>query len=114
MFNFEKLRVWQKAIDFSDEAFEITKKFPKEEILGLTSQFRRASVSIALNIAEGAGRKSEKEFSHFLSMAYGSLCEVVTLLKLCLRRRYISQEIYEHLYEECENMGRMISGLAKR
>ncbi|MEW6556763.1 MAG: four helix bundle protein [Elusimicrobiota bacterium] len=114
MFNFEKLIVWQKAVKFSDEIYEMTKRFPKEEIFGITSQLRRASISIALNIDEGAGRKSKKEFSHFLAMAYGSLCEVITILKICLSRKYIDEKIYVKFYTDGEEIARMISSISKR
>ncbi len=113
MFNFEKLTVWQKAVYFADEIYEFTKQFPKAEIFGITSQLRRASISIALNIAEGAGRKSKKEFSHFLTVAYGSLCEVITILKFCLNRKYIDENAYNKFYSDSEEIARMLSSLSK-
>ncbi|MEW6607714.1 MAG: four helix bundle protein [bacterium] len=112
MFNFEKLEVWQKSVKFTNMVYEITEKFSKDEVFGVTMQLRRASASIALNIAEGSGRKSRKEFAHFLSLSYGSICEVITLLKIGLARNYISQQTYELMYKECEDIARMISGLS--
>jgi len=76
----EKLDVWNKAIEFVVAVYRVTESFPKEEKFGLTSQIRRASVSIPANIAEGAARKSPKEFAHFLSNAQGSASEVETEL----------------------------------
>lgn len=75
MNNFKELVVWQKSIDLSVKIYEIANGFPKEEIYGLSSQIRRCVVSIPSNIAEGAGRNSKKEFSHFLSIALGSSFE---------------------------------------
>ena len=84
----ENLNVWQKAVDFVVEIYKTTEHFPKEERFGLTSQIRRASVSVAANIAEGAVRKSLKEFSHFLSNAEGSASEVETELLIPYRLGY--------------------------
>ena len=81
----ENLNVWKKAVDFVVEVYKTTEHFPKEERFGLTSQIRRASVSVAANIAEGAARKSIKEFSHFLSNAQGSASEVETELLISFR-----------------------------
>ncbi|MCX5785335.1 MAG: four helix bundle protein [Elusimicrobia bacterium] len=112
MFCFEKLLVWQKAVDFAKEIYGVTSAFPKDEIFGITSQLRRASVSVSLNIAEGAGRTSKKEFKHFLSIAYGSVCETATLLKICRELSYINDEQYRGFYNSTEEIGRMISGLS--
>ncbi|MCX5785433.1 MAG: four helix bundle protein [Elusimicrobia bacterium] len=112
MFNFENLIVWRKAVDFSAAIYDLTAKFPKEEIFGVTSQLRRAAVSVASNIAEGAGRKSKKEFIHFLSISYGSLCEVITLLNICLKQNYISQDSYKELYAQSEEIARILNTLS--
>jgi four helix bundle protein len=78
MFNFEKLEVWQKAIDFADLIYANTRGFPAEERFGLTNQMRRAAVSISSNIAEGCSRGSKTDFARFVEIATGSLFEVVS------------------------------------
>jgi len=88
-FSFENLTVWQNSIEFSKNIYELTKYFPKEEFYGLTSQIRRAAVSISLNIAEGKGRYHKKEFIQFLYLARGSLYEVITCPKLSKQLHYI-------------------------
>ena len=80
MQDFKKIFVWQKAFELSKEIYNMTSKFPKEEIYGLTSQIRRASVSISSNIAEGSGRKTKKDFCGFLYYAYGSTKELESQL----------------------------------
>jgi 23S rRNA-intervening sequence protein len=75
MFRFERLVVWHKAIEFADHVYSATKGFPVDERFGLTSQLRRAAVSISSNIAAGSGRPSDKEFARFLEIAYGSVME---------------------------------------
>lgn len=79
-FRFEKLTVWQSARRLCAEIYTATQHFPKDELFGLTSQLRRASVSITANIAEGSGRNSDPDFAHFLEMAYGSAMELAALL----------------------------------
>jgi len=88
-FSFEDLKVWQNAIVFSKNIYELSKSFPREESYGLTSQIRRATLSIALNIAEGKGRYHKKEFIQFLYLARGSLYEVITCIKLAKQLRYL-------------------------
>lgn len=83
--SFKDLIVWQKSLDLVEEIYLITAKFPKEEIYGLTSQMRRASVSIPSNIAEGQRRKNIKEFLQFLRIAYGSASELETQILICKR-----------------------------
>ncbi len=87
----KELKVWQESIDLVSSIYSFTKKFPKDELYGLTSQSNRASVSIPANIAEGAGRNSNKEFVQFLSIAMGSSAEVETLLIISEKQGYISK-----------------------
>jgi four helix bundle protein len=111
MFRFEKLSVWQKAIQFADHIYTISKKFPADERYGLTSQLRRAAVSISSNIAEGSGRSSDKEFAHFIQIAYGSLMEVVSQLQICLRQSLVENPVHEELCGNADELARMLSGL---
>ena len=107
----ENLEVWKKSVDFVVEIYKLTEDFPKEEKFGLTSQIRRASVSIPANIAEGAARTSEKEFLYFLSNAQGSASEVSTEILIAFRLGFLSQENYLNLSPKLDETGRMLSGL---
>lgn len=107
----EQLDVWKKSVDFTVAVYKITDGFPKDERFGLISQIRRASVSIAANIAEGAGRRSDKEFLNFLSMSQGSASEVETELLISFRLDYLSNEDYQNLLLQLDEIGRMITGL---
>ena len=109
----EKLDVWKKSIDFVVTVYRMTENFPSDERFGLTSQIRRASVSISANIAEGAARESDKEFNRFLSIAQGSTSEVETEILIANRLGYISGEHYESLKTALDDIGRMITGLSK-
>ena len=107
----EKLEVWKKAVDFVVEIYKLTEDFPREEKFGLTSQIRRASISIPSNIAEGAARTSEKEFLYFLSNAQGSASEVSTEIVISHRLGFFDEKKYFGLSEKLDEIGRMISGL---
>lgn len=109
----ERLDVWQASIDLVVNVYEETEDFPKEERFGLTSQIRRASVSIAANIAEGAGRDSSKEFAHFLSNAQGSASELATELLIAERLKFLKAERYMILNSKLDGIGRMIFGLSR-
>jgi four helix bundle protein len=110
MFNFEKLSVYQKSIDFVNSTYTITDKWPKTEVFGLSGQFRRAAVSISPNIAEGSGR-TKKDFRHFLDIARSSCYECVALLQIAQSREYLNTEEYEHFYKKLEEISKQISGL---
>jgi len=111
-FHFEKLQVYQKSLDIIDKIYEYTDSLPKEEVYGIRSQFRRAVVSISLNIAEGTAR-SKKDFRRFLDIAYGSICECVTLLAICKRRKYIEEILFFELRTAFSELSKMISGLKR-
>jgi len=113
MFNFEKLETWQKAIDFADLVYSLTRNFPDEEKFGLTSQMRRAAVSISSNIAEGSSRMSRTDYARFLELASGSLFEVVSQSVIGLRQRFLSKASYDQLYAAAEEQSRMLSGLRR-
>jgi four helix bundle protein len=109
---YRDLETWQKAMDLVEEIYKESRSFPKEETYGLTSQIRRAAVSIPSNIAEGQGRDSTVEFLRFLSIAYGSLCELGTQLIIAQRLAYLNQQAYERLEDLVARVGRLIPGLA--
>ncbi len=106
------LDVWIKAVDFVVAIYEVTRAFPAEEKFGLTSQIRRAAVSIPSNIAEGAGRKSDREFLQFLSHSQGSASEVDTQLFIAFRLEFINETDYQSLEKSLDDIGRMITGLS--
>lgn len=108
----ENLEVWKRAIDFVVLIYESTKDFPPDERFGLTSQLRRAAVSIPANIAEGAARKSNKEFLQFLSISQDSTSEVETELLIAKKIGYLNGNKYLLLKDEADNIGRMMIGLA--
>ena len=110
VFRFEELRVYQESLLFIDNIYMISQRFPKEEIFGLTNQFRRAAVSISLNIAEGSSR-TQKDFRHFLDLSRGSCYECVAIITIAKNRKYISGEEFVELYESCNKLARMISAL---
>lgn len=107
------LDVWKKSIDFVTEIYKITFQFPEEEKFGLTSQIRRASISIASNIAEGAARKGKTEFKHFLYIALSSAAELETQIIISQNLDYISKENYKLLLERLNTISKMIYGLIK-
>ncbi len=109
---YSELIAWQKAMDLTQETYTATGRFPKEEIYGLTSQLRKAVVSIPSNIAEGQGRKSTNEFLHHLSIAYGSLMEVETQILIAERLVYLDRQSVERLMECAAEVGRLINGLS--
>lgn len=112
-FKFEKLKVWQKALDLADEIDKVTKAFPKEEVYVLTSQIKRAADSISLNIAEGSTGQSNAEFIRFLRYSLRSNIEVVGCLHLAKRRNYLNEDRFVELYNNCEEVLVMIDGLIK-
>ncbi len=110
----EKLQTWIESVDLVLNIYKATEKFPKEEKFGLTSQIRRAAVSIPTNIAEGAARNSSKEFAHFVSIAQGSASELETELIIAYRLGYLSETLFSKLLADLEQIGRMITGLTRR
>ncbi len=107
------LVVWQKAMQLVVAVYHVSKSFPKEETYGLTSQSRRASVSIPANIAEGQGRRLTKEFQQFLAHARGSLLELDTHMELALRLGYINTEQHAAIQEKLDEVGRLLNGLIR-
>lgn len=111
MFGFEKLEVWQKAIELSDRVYAFTRLFPADEKFGLTSQMRRSAVSVASDIAEGSGRGSKQDFARFVEISYGSLMELVTQSNIARRQGFLDQPNYTETNEQAEQIARMLSGL---
>lgn len=110
-FKFEKLQVWQLAIELSDRINIICKQFPKDELFILTSQIKRAADSVSLNIAEGSTGQSNAEFSRFLSYALRSAIEVVSCLYLAKNRNYISEIEFKALYDFIDSLCMKIQAL---
>jgi len=111
--SYRDLEVWNKAIDLVVECYQITKEFPRSEVYGLTSQLRRAAVSIPANIAEGRERQHTKEFLQHLSIAYGSLAELETHLQIAQRLNYLDIAHVDQVLEKTAEIGRMINGLRR-
>jgi four helix bundle protein len=111
--NYRDLIVWQKAMDLVEGVYRITRSFPQEELYALTSQVRRAAVSIPSNIAEGQGRGGSKELGHFLRVAHGSLCELETQLLIAQRLAYLSAGELAPQMELAAEVGRLLHGLAR-
>jgi four helix bundle protein len=113
MNRFKELVVWQKTIDLCEDVYLLTNHFPTEEKFGLTSQIKRCVVSVASNIAEGAGRNSKNEFKHFLSIALGSSYELETQLILSNRFNYFNNKKLEEVLAKLDEVQKMIIGLQK-
>lgn len=114
MVSFRKILVWQKAMLLTTKIYTDTKKFPKDEIFGLTSQLRRSAVSIPSNIAEGIGRDSNNELIRFLNIAVGSLFELQTQLEIAKNISYLNEEEFINLYEDSREVERMLVAFLKK
>jgi|SRR5690554_634658 len=112
MHQLKELKVWQKAIELATEIYEATKNFPSEEKFGLTSQIRRSVLSISSNIAEGAGRMSDKEFKLFLNYAYGSCSELETQLIISKNLGFLNTDSLQILSESINEIQKMIFSLS--
>ncbi len=113
MRDFKKLEVWKRTIVFGKIIYDVTKKFPKEEVYSLTSQLRRAATSISSNIAEGCGRRTKKDFIYFLYNAMGSVREVESQLYIIKELRYLENDTLKKLVNEVEEIARMLAGFIK-
>jgi four helix bundle protein len=109
--NYQDLIAWQKSMDLVEVVYSVSKAFPREETYGLTSQLRRAAVSIPSNIAEGQGRRTTADFLRHLSISYGSLREVETQIILANRLRYLSPETCQDVLGLAAEVGRLLNGL---
>ena len=111
--NFKELKVWQKSYELCIEVYKITKSFPNEEKFSLTSQMRRAAISIPSNIAEGYGRKTIPDYVRCLYIAYGSTCELETQILLSGDLNYLNEENRNILLEKTREVERMLMALIK-
>jgi len=110
---YEDLEAWQLAMDLVESVYRHTEEFPRQESYGLTSQLRRAAVSVPSNIAEGKGRSSDRELLQSLNHARGSLYEVQTQLKIARRLQYVSAESADQLDSRAAEVGRLLNGLIR-
>lgn len=112
-FGYEKLAVWQKGMDLVSSVYSVTREFPREEQFGLTSQLRRAAVSIPANLAEGYGRKSKSSLAHFARIAQGSLFELRTEMEIARRTGMVLAERIDPLLEQSIELSRMLDGFIR-
>lgn len=111
MNNFRKLKVWEKAVSLATDVYNLTRRFPKDELYGLVSQMHRSAVSIGSNIAEGAGRGSQKEFRQFLNIATGSSYELETQLTISRNLKYISNDEFNSIRVSIVEIQKMLYSL---
>jgi four helix bundle protein len=111
--SYRDLRVWQEAVNLAESCYRLTKTFPKEELYGMTTQIRRASVSIAANIAEGYGRKTRGEYIQFLYIAQGSLKELETHWLISQRVELASPQSVNPILNQCESVGQLLLTLIR-
>ena len=111
--SFRDLKVWNLSMDLTVLVYALTTDFPKHEIYGLSSQMRRAAVSIASNLAEGSARASRRDFKQFVVIAHGSNCELQTQLMLASRLQYATQAKIIEAEELSHEIGRMLTGLSR-
>lgn len=109
--SYENLVAWQKAMEMVTRIYEASQAFPRDEIYGLTSQLRRAAVSVAANIAEGKGRLSPRDFRNFLGHARGSLLEAETLIRIAANLHYLNSPSADELLAATHRVGRLLNGL---
>ena len=113
MHNYKELKIWSKAREFVKKIYLETDSFPNEEKYGLTSQIRRASVSVVSNIAEGAGKESDKEFIRYLEIAYSSAFEIETQIIIAIDLNFMLTEKGKILLSEIQELQKMIYGFIK-
>ncbi|MEX1139049.1 MAG: four helix bundle protein [Bacteroidota bacterium] len=109
----KRLDLWKKAIEMVARIYEVTKEFPKEEIYGLTSQLRRAAVSVPSNIAEGLTRRSVAEKLHFLNISQGSCSEIDTQAEIALKLGFLTEERFDMLEEHLVHVQRLLGGITR-
>ncbi len=108
-FRFESLEIWRLAVKYASKVYDVTDSFPQKEVFGLTQQIKRAAVSVSLNIAEGSGRDSNKDFKRFLGMAVSSIFEVVSGFAIALDREYVTKRNDQEIYNDSEVLAKKIN-----
>jgi len=111
--SYRDLRVWQEGISLAETCYRLTKRFPKDELFGMTSQIRRAACSVPANIAEGYGRDNKGDYIQFLRISQGSLKELETHLTLCARVGTLAEPEAQSTLERCERLGKMLHRLIR-
>jgi four helix bundle protein len=111
--SYENLKIWKESVDLAESVYSLTKKFPKDEIFGMTSQLRRAAVSVSANIAEGSGRHSRKDFCRFIDIAIGSLNETESLLHVAHKLKYIIDLNFNEIISSIKKLGVGLGGFRK-
>ncbi len=113
MFGFEKLTAWQKAVEYADLMYKVTRSFPTEERFGLTSQLRRSAVSVSSNIAEGSSRSPRTDFARFVEISYGSLLESISELEIAKRQEFLNDAMFDTAYKKAEELAKMLSAFRR-
>lgn len=114
MHKYRELEIWKRAIDLTVDVYALSKHFPEDERFGLTSQIKRAAVSVPSNIAEGAGRNSDKEFNQFLGISTGSIFEVETQLIIAERLNFLTSDQTEKVLQKSDELVRMTKSLKNK
>jgi len=114
MHNFKELNIWKRSVDLAVKVYQLVQDFPKEEKFGLTSQITRCAVSIGSNIAEGAGRNTDKDFNNFLGIALGSSFELETQLIIATKIGIIDDEKFKSISSEILQVQKMINGFKRK
>lgn len=114
MHNYKELTVWQKSVEIAISVYKDTRNYPKYELYGLTSQIRRSAISISSNIAEGAGRNSDKDFSRFLNISYGSSFELETQLIISKELNYLDDTSFNKLNDDLSEIQKMLYSFIKK
>lgn len=113
VFRFQSFPVYVETKKYIKAIYSLSRQFPKDEQFGITNQLRRAATSIALNLAEGSDRGSDKEFGRFIQMAIGSLNETVAIFDIALDNEFINKQNYDIMVKQAENIVKQLSGLRK-
>ena len=111
--SYERLIVWRESMLLVDDVYRVSASFPSSELFGITSQMRRAAVSVACNIAEGHAREGRQDYIRMLGVAWGSLAELETLIRVAHNLRYVDDKDFRHLMRLCQVVGRMLVALQR-